>query len=475
MKKIVLSFLIVLISIIVIEVKADNSRQIYHAEKLEGITYVKIGGQTVHRYAYVQRRVSDNAIVYCIDAFKISKVNYDYFITYDKSEVHKRISPEKLDLIETIAYYGYGYGNHQDLKWYSITQLMIWKALEPHNTFEWTDSYGGQIIYPFESERKELQALVNNHYKKPYLTESLQKISIADETIITDHSGVLKKYEIKSSNIEARIEGNNLIINSKVAGDYEIKIKRKLENNKGPTLYFLDPVHQSLMTVGNYRQNEEKINIKLLKGSIRILKRDADTKGKSPRGSASLVGAKYQIINDGDSVVDTLEIDESLEAFIDNLPLGKYFIKEISSGNGYLLDETVYTVEITESNADQEITSYNKVIENKIEINKYYGNSDEYDFEANIKFNLYDSLGNLIEELITDEKGQIRTTLPFGYYKFVQQNTTEGYYKVEDLTIEVVESGLKQVFDLLDVKIPNASSFVNKAELIYYYKREDNV
>ena len=77
---------------------------------------------------------------------------------------------------------------------------------------------------------------------------------------------------------------------------------------------------------------------------IRIYKVDKETGTAVPQGDAKLSGAVYglyareNIVYKKGALVDTLTTNEKGECYIDNLYLGKYYVKEITPSEGYLLD-----------------------------------------------------------------------------------------------------------------------------------------
>ena len=92
---------------------------------------------------------------------------------------------------------------------------------------------------------------------------------------------------------------------------------------------------------------------------IHIYKVDKETGRAVPQGDASLSGAVYglyarEVINHPDGatgvmfnagdLVATLTTDEKGEAEVNNLYLGKYYVKEITPSEGYLLDEEEHDV-----------------------------------------------------------------------------------------------------------------------------------
>lgn len=58
------------------------------------------------------------------------------------------MTEEEWEKISLIAYYGYGYFdskvNHTDLKWYSVTQFMIWQVVPHGYDIYFTDKLDGK-------------------------------------------------------------------------------------------------------------------------------------------------------------------------------------------------------------------------------------------------------------------------------------------------------------------------------------------
>ena len=148
MKKILISLLLIIV--ILTGSKLDVYAQSYTdkfiiSNEIEGISYAKVkNGKTEYRKAKFKRRVSDNKIVYCIEPFvdMIENTNYrGYDYNYEKL-LNK--TKEDWTRISLLAYYGYGYKNHTESKWYPITQIMIWETIDKDATFYWTKTFKGE-------------------------------------------------------------------------------------------------------------------------------------------------------------------------------------------------------------------------------------------------------------------------------------------------------------------------------------------
>ena len=140
-------------------------------------------------------------------------------------------------------------------------------------------------------------------------------------------------------------------------------------------------------------------------------------------------------------------------AQIDNLPLGKYYVKEVQAPTGYLLNENTYTANLVYKNdttpvitieikgvVDEEPTGTLSIIKKdsktgsmaqgdatlKDAVYKVYADEDIYNVAKSKKFY---SKGDLVATRTTDEKGvcQDVTDLPLGKYIVKEENPPKGY------------------------------------------------
>ena len=121
-------------------------------------------------------------------------LGYDY--NYEKL---LNLSKEDWERIKLLSYYGYGYKNHTEEKWYPITQLLIWETIDKDAKFYYTKTYKGSKITKFTNETNELKKLVENHKKIPSFSNSYVKMSINSTLILDDSNKVLNEYEANHS------------------------------------------------------------------------------------------------------------------------------------------------------------------------------------------------------------------------------------------------------------------------------------
>ena len=124
MKKII--FILILFVISITSTKALS--KFYLGEKVPNMYIESHSGDKMHNGAPFVITKEDGTIGYCINPYDM--INTDlYYQEYDYNDNLFGLTNEQLDRMNLISYYGYNYQNHTDLKWYGITQYLIWEAL----------------------------------------------------------------------------------------------------------------------------------------------------------------------------------------------------------------------------------------------------------------------------------------------------------------------------------------------------------
>lgn len=361
----------------------------------------------------------DGAFVYCLE--HQSKINTtDYYAEYDYNDERFNLSDEQINKINTLAYYGYGYKNHTDIKWYGVTQFLIWKELDYRDVF-FTDKPYGNRIFAYNDEMNEIRELVNRHNTLPSFSSDNFEFSTGSTYEIEDLNNVLNNYEIKESNIDIEIKDNSIYVSPKKSGNYEITFIRKSPIDRNYILYEYSG-NQPLIYPGRVDDIEFKIKVEVSTGSITINNLDSENKDSE---FATLEGAIYGIYNE-DELINTITIDYSHIGYLDELPLGSYKVKQINPGLGYKLDDKVYEIEITKENKDIVIDSYSEIIKGNIIINKYFGSEDNYKLEDGALFEVYDINNNLIGSY-ESKNGVVNIELEYGKYYIEQIKGIEGH------------------------------------------------
>ena len=405
---------------------------------------------TYYQKARFFRQTNTNEFAYCIEPFTLFNENSSYYSSTNPYNLNE----SQIDRISKIAHFGYGYSNHKDPKWYAITQFMIWQ-ISSNGDYYFTDYLNGNRINIFQNEMNEINTLIDNYNKIPVFEE--------EYTIISGNSLVLENdfSNIKIIGENYSLDNNKLTINPTIEGVYTYNLIKEDNIYNKPYIFYESNNSQNLIETGNIPSINTSFKVNILKTEIELTKIDKDTKDIIPKGEASLDGAIYSLYDENNNLIQDLVIEHN-QSIINNLPLGKYYLKEKESGIGYLLDTNIYEINITKEHSKHQVIVENKVIEKTITIEKKYGDTNILKEEENISFEIYNPKYERISTITTNNLGIASITLPYGTYTIKQINTTEGYNMVDDITI-TIDNTNNEVLELKDLRIevPNTSTNSN--------------
>lgn len=236
--------------------------------------------------------------------------------------------------------------------------------------------------------------------------------------------------------------------------------------------------HDAEATVNfSHTFENERVNAK-----INLVKKDAET-GSVPQGDATLEKAVYGLYAREDIVhpdkktgviykagtqIATLTTDQNGEASIQDLYLGKYYVKEITPSNGYLLDEKEYDLSCDfegdlVATVERTATSLEQVIKQPFQVIKAANNGKtDADLLSGVGFTAYlvSSLKvkedgsydfasakpvvtgeNGATEIFTDNKGHaVSIAIPFGTYIVRETTTPHNFKPVDDFVVRITEN-----------------------------------
>ena len=188
--------------------------------------------------------------------------------------------------------------------------------------------------------------------------------------------------------------------------------------------------------------NQYSVSDKVIRGGVKIQKRDLETKDTKAQGGATLKDTAFEIISLNDNavlvdgklynkneVVKTIHtgIDGIATTSDDTLPYGKYRIKESKAPEGYLTDGAKpIEFEITENGkiidlTDETLSIYNQIKRGDIECVKI-GDSTHKRL-ANVPFRITSKTTGESHTIVTDANGQFSTSSEWVSHK---QNTNAG-------------------------------------------------
>ena len=329
-----------------------------------------------------------------------------------------------------------------------------------------------------------------------------------DETFTTDENGEIKVEGLKLGKYQYQeIQApNNFLLDNNV---YSFELTYKDQNTE-------------VVYASAEKTNDEPT------ANITIIKEDSET-GNSQQGDATLAGAIYnvyagediydatktrKIYSKGD-LVATRETDENGNTEpVTGLPLGKFQVKEEKSPEGYMIDETIYEVNLTYKDQYTKIvtgsvTSKDKVKEMQVHIFKsgikensglvpglqgaeftiklynqvedalnqgytyeeIWNGLNEYGEKVVVdenRVNEAQKIAPTVETITTDENGDAYTKnkLPYGKYWTKETKTPEDFYASSDFSFTISEDESEVIEIAKKVK----HLYVNNEQMEAYIK-----
>ena len=400
-----------------------------YARYVDLYSFVRLDGN--NRLFYLKLYQFNNKPVYCIELGK-DIVDYEYTSTDNYESLG--FSEEQISYIQKIAYYGYEYEFHNNIKYYMAAQELIWEYLTGLEVYWTTEvTLDNPSSYNIDSYKEEILRLVNENEEKLNMVDS--EYFVGEDIKIIDSNNVLSNYEIiDSDGLDAKIVDNSIIVNNDGyhVGDYTITLRKKRYVNNDAVIFY-NSSSQKLFSVGYTPTDYYKVKVKIKGVNLHLQKLDSLTESIIPSGDCSLEGAKYELYNDKGELVDTLITDSNGQVEINNLMYGLYTFKEVEASTGYELDDNIYYIKIDKK--DNNFTVLENPIMKKVEIYKTYGEDNLP--ESNVIFDFYKEDLSIYTSLITDNNGYGSVNLPLDRYTIKQRNSLSGYSKVDDIILSL--------------------------------------
>lgn len=304
-----------------------------------------------------------------------------------------------------------------------------------------------------------------------YVKQTVKSVTVTDgNTANVSFKNELKKGDIKiQKNSEDKIVKNfNFKVNGSDGSSYSTKTNGDgiatitdvpvYDSNNKKIVYtvqetnvpvrYVTPDNQTV-TLEADKTSTLTFNNELKKFRVKVVKSDIE-KGKA-QGDAKLSGAKYGIYK-GEQLIDTYTTDSNASFVTDYYVCDTdWVIKEISSSEGYLVNDEVYPVGADPKQYTVELNNINldvveMPIKNRISIIKHSddGSSKIETPEANAEFQVYLKSSGSYDKadpderdiLITDKFGYaITKLLPYGTYTVHQTKGTEGTEYIADFDV----------------------------------------
>ena len=252
-------------------------------------------------------------------------------------------------------------------------------------------------------------------------------------------------------------------------GDYLLK------ETKAPAGYQLSGTLQQSFSItrdgqlADLTDSSHAIKDEVIRGGVKVQKRDAETGDSTPQGNATLAGAQFAIISNSTQpvrvngktyqkgeTVATLTTDKNgaAQTAADLLPYGAYILKETKAPEGYQLSGTLQqSFTITENGKLADLTDSSHAIKDEVIRGGVKVQKRDLDTEEAVpqgdaalkgaQFTITNQStypvqvegklcqpGEAVKVLETDEKGAAQTAadlLPYGTYEIKETKAPEGY------------------------------------------------
>lgn len=301
------------------------------------------------------------------------------------------------------------------------------------------------------SDRQNLGLLLDpvnfkNVQDKINVSYTTSKISITKLNKDTNErvAGVTFKFEtLDGKNLGEYTTDSNGLIELDFQKDLNIlqEQKIKITEIKVPDNYVLDTNNTKVVDIV-WGENIllEFRNVKK-KGQIKVIKVDFDN------NEIRLKGVKFNVLDSKNQIVETLVTNSKGEAITSNLPIDEqYKIQEVSTLENYVLNDEVKIITLKE-NEITNITFKNEKKKAQIKVIKVDFDNNEIRIKG-VKFNVFNSKNEIVETLITNEKGEaITSRLPIDEtYKVQEVSTLENYVLNNEIkTIKLNENQITNI------------------------------
>ena len=410
----------------------------------------------------MMERLSDGEFVYCIEpGIAINSDNLLVGSDMNQSEFAS-ISKDEWKRISLLAYYGYGYSDHTNIKWYTITQFMIWQTVNNGYDIYFTDTLNGKRITKYTSEMKEMEDLLSKHNIVPDFGVSSINLKLDESATLIDNNQVLEMYDVAINDlVNIQKSTNSLTLTALKAGSNSITLTKKDKTLEHPAIVYVHPVSQDIVVRGSYDEINVKIGVTVENiAKVKVTKIDKVTKE-----IIKLSDIKFKIknINTNEYICENISCEFSTNAdgsFVtsSNLGHGKYILEEVNQRiDGYLWNSVPLEFEIsndsnlirTDNGLLLELFYENEPVKTKVEIEKFGEevviNDGNYSYKEvlldGVSFKLFagsDIINNgnilykdneFIKEFKTINGRFILEDLPLGKYYILESETVNGHVK----------------------------------------------
>lgn len=421
------------------------------------------------RFLYASIYRFGDHVSYCLELGKdITSEIYNVSENFDNFN----ISDETKEKIKLISYYGYDYEGHDTINYYLATQELIWRELTT-SSVKWVRNLNSNDEINVDFEKGEITRLIERHFIKPSFSGDYFTINSGEEKVLIDENNILSEYYTTNSNVV--IDGNKLIIDSNFKEE-EIELIRRSYTDKVFLLYTAN-LSQTMMSSGKVKVSHEKVYVNL-RGAIEIFKYGEDilyADDGFKYTNVLLSDVLFDIYADDDiyengkliykkdEMVGQIVTDSNGYGKLDNLPIGNYYLIEVKSNLGNVIDDSKHFAKVDFDNMIVTIKANNYLPKGKLIINKFDSSSGTP--ISNTLFEIYTTEGKLVFSSYTSENGQIIIDDLLYQDYYISEKAASLGYKLLDENIYFTMNNEFLNIDISNDRIKVPSTSVSKYSL----------
>lgn len=410
--------------------------------------YLKVGDTETYTTMKTIRNYEKNDLLYSITP----NIEFErgYFEVYNYYW-QLNLNEEDYKNISAFIYFGYGYKNRTDLKWYDITQYLIWDyVLGDSGEISFIDDNNNQIN-PYESEIAEIKEDIKNMYVLPSFLEEYQNKTVANLKInekitLKDQNGVLNNISISNpynSNLTVDYQNNEVTVSFTEPGTNSLTFTKELLANKEMHIY--KKGENILLSRGTFNFYSNSIFFDILYPSLKISLKDNENNQIIEKD------IEVAIYNSLDELQGIYKTNEEGEIYLDQIYKDNYYLRELTSPYGY--ESSKDNIYFKIASDDVELAIINKPIMKEVTIEKLLVNKDKITISPNSTFEIINKKTNETTKIVkTNNQGLATFNLPYGSYLIKEINPSIEYI-TPDISLEINENYLENKLTIKSTRL----------------------
>lgn len=322
--------------------------------------------------------------------------------------------------------------------WYTVTET---KGLEGYH---WDKE-------PKTVEVKSGTQTIVEVENEPYSCLVIEKTNSRNDRPIAGTEFLVTKLNGEQIGYYETDKSGMIVIEGLEEGTYLVK------ETKAAKGYLLDSKAKEVQVKDGERTTLKVENDPL--ASILIHKIDSVTK-------EGIYGVPFILYDADNKPIGQYETDDEGYIYIeDELPAGKYKLRELEPAEGYLADNKVRTITVQKGRTT-EVEWENTPQMGQIQITKKSSDDNPYNgFPAGTvlkgaEFEIYDRSNNLVDTIVTNKNGiAISKTLPLGRY-IIRETKTPDFYGAN---AQDIQTEIEYVGQIVRLEVYNSSLYTNVA------------